>query len=517
MPNGRLRVQFFNDFTGGLNNNQQRQNLSLNETPDCLDVTFNARGGFTTRNGFKTLYTDALLSGGYIGGQFSTGTEQLWGITSTGGLWLWDGTSFVTPVTSNLATNPNSVRGVTWTSKLYFSNWLSGGSYLMRYWNGTSIVTLGNVSNNNYSAPSGANAPQARLIANHSGHMWWADTVESGTRYRSRLRFSHPLQPENFADADYFDIEPDDQTNEITALIPFKNMLLVFKKRGVFAVYGTGRETFVVERVSTDAGVGSQEGVSANSQVAYWWSPDGNVFAFNGSNVVPIGDRIVNVVRDKTIIPGADHRVLWGEEKLWVSLQKQTGGRLLFLFDPFVGKNGAWTRFSFEPADMFWWRRNDGTSQVVFTVAGKSCLYQFGDILQVQDNDNGVISSIAAYYRMAWFTANDTALKKKWRRPTVTVASTTISTLNVEVYYDFDEAAPNRVITLQIAPTAGTYMVWGDNWGGLWSTSDPVYEFDRLSSLGRSNAVQLKFQVTGHTGRWWVDSIAVPYFEKAYR
>jgi hypothetical protein len=108
-------------------------------------------------------------------------------------------------------------------------------------------------------------------------------------------------------------------------------------------------------------------------------------------------------------------------------------------------------------------------------------------------------------------------LKKKWRRPTITVASTSISTLNVEVYYDFDEAAPNRVLTLPIAPTAGTYMVWGDVWGSLWSTSDPVYEFDRLSSLGRSNALQLKFEVTGHTGRWWVDSIAVPFFEKAYR
>jgi hypothetical protein len=514
---GRLRVQFFNDFTGGLNNNQQRQNLALNETPDCLDVVFNARGGFATRNGFQTLYVDALLNGGYIGGQFSIGTEQLWGLTSTGSLWFWNGTSMSLPSITSLVSNPSGVRGVAWGSKLYFANWLSGGSYLMRHWNGTTMTTLGNVVNDNYSAPSGANAPLARLIADHSGHMWWADTVESGTRFRSRLRFSHPLQPENFASDDYFDIEPDDQTNEITALVPFRNMLLVFKKRGVFAVFGTDRESFVVERLSTEAGVGSQEGVAVNSGVAYWWSPDGNVFAFNGSGVVPIGDRIVNVVRDKTVIPGGDHRVLWGEEKLWVSLQKQDGTRILFVYDPSVGERGAWTRFSFQPSDWFWWRRNDGTSQVVFVVPGKSCLYQFGDIFQEQDNDNGVISSVAAYYKMAWFTANDTALKKKWRRPTITVASTSISTLNVEVYYDFDEAAPNRVLTLPIAPTAGTYMVWGDVWSSLWSTSDPVYEFDRLSSLGRSNALQLKFEVTGHTGRWWVDSIAVPFFEKAYR
>jgi len=44
-----------------------------------------------------------------------------------------------------------------------------------------------------------------------------------------------------------------------------------------------------------------------------------------------------------------------------------------------------------------------------------------------------------------------------------------------------------------------------------------VYEFERLSSLGRANAVQLKFRVTGNTNAWWIDSVAIPYLEKAYR
>jgi len=63
--------------------------------------------------------------------------------------------------------------------------------------------------------------------------MWWADTVEGGTRFRSRVRFSHPLQPRDFADADFFDIDPDDQSDQITALVPFKDHLLVFKRRSV--------------------------------------------------------------------------------------------------------------------------------------------------------------------------------------------------------------------------------------------------------------------------------------------
>ena len=60
-------------------------------------------------------------------------------------------------------------------------------------------------------------------------------------------------------------------------------------------------------------------------------------------------------------------------------------------------------------------------------------------------------------------------------------------------------------------------MVWGDDWGSIWAGNDPVYVFQRLGSMGRSHAIQLKFRVTDHASRWWVDSIAIPYLEKAYR
>ena len=66
--------------------------------------------------------------------------------------------------------------------------------------------------------------------SSHQGFMWVADTVESSVRNRSRVRWSHPLQPEDWASADYFDIDPDDESDQITALVPFRDMLLVFKQ-----------------------------------------------------------------------------------------------------------------------------------------------------------------------------------------------------------------------------------------------------------------------------------------------
>lgn len=512
-----LKVAFFDDYSGGLNNNQSRQNLLAAETPDCMDVVFNARGGFVTRRGYRTTTSSAILNGGYIGGQFSAGTEVMWGIDSGGGLFTWNGSTLTDVATASAADSSRTVRGVAWDDRLYFANWLNGGVLLMRFWNGTAFTTLTNTANNNYTSPTAANAPLARLIASHSGHMFWADTVEAGTRYRSRVRFSHPLQPRDFAAADYFDIEPDDQTNQITALVPFKDHLLVFKQKGVFAIYGYDRDTFVVERISTRAGVFSQEQVDTNSGVCYWWSTDGNVYAYNGRGVVPIGERIINVVYDGSVVAGhADHRVMWGENRLWVALKAIDGTRKTFMYDPAVGENGAWTRFSYEISSMFWWVKNDGTSQIMFIKPATGRLYDLGSAAQEQDDNGGVLTPIDAYYRTAWFTAKDTALKKRWRRPTVTVAANDDCLLNVDVYHDFDESGANRTLLLNVTSASGN-MVWGNNWGSVWAGDDPVYEFDRLSSPGRSNAIQFKFRMTGHTSKWWIDSYALPYYEKAYR
>lgn len=515
-----LKVQFFNDFTGGLNNNQQRQNLEPNETPDCMDVVFNNRGGFRTRRGFSTLTSASNLNGGYIGGSFSAGTEVLWGIGHGGGLWTYDGTTYTDVTTANSVDSNVVVKSAVWDDKLYFANWLSSSTLLMRYWDGSSLTTLTNTANNDYTAPTGGNAPLARHIANHSGHMFWADTTESATRYRSRLRFSHPLQPEDFADNDYFDIEPADQTDEITALVPFQNMMLVFKRKGVYGLYGYDRETFIVQRLSTQAGVSCREAVDTNSGIAYWWSLDGNVYAFNGSGIVPVGDRIKGIVNDGITVTGClTNRVRWIDNQLWVSLKKTGGDRILFVYDPSVGQNGAWTKFSFAPTSMFWWKRSGAQSKIVFLKESSNYLYDMSDPDKEGDTTGATTAVIPAYYKMAWYSALDTGLGKRWSRPTVTAASTAVGVLVVEVYHDFNEAVIDRTLLMDVDGTETGRMYWGDDWGTDWNAndSDVVYEFRRLSSLGRANAVQLKFRMTNSTNAWWIDSVAIPYLEKAYR
>lgn len=519
MPRGNLKVRFFNDFTGGLNNNSQRQLLAANESPDCLNMEFNNRGGFSLRRGYATVGHNSGLLGGAVIGQWSdVTTEYLWGVRSDGGMWtMTDDGVYSAPSTTNLPALSSPLRAATWDGKLYFANWVSSNiRYVKRYNSG--FTTLGVAANNNYTAPTGGNGVQARLIANHSGHMFWADTEESGLRYRSRVRFSHPLQPEDFAAADYFDIETDDGTNQITALVPFRNMLLVFKQRGVFAIYGTARDSFVVERVSTQAGVFSQEGVCTSANSAFWWSTDGNVYAFDGDSVTPIGDRIVNIYESGSIAAGGDHRTMWADERLWVSLDGPGTTRYLYVYDPAVGSQGAWTQFNFAPTSMFWWRQSSGATKTTFMLNGGTDILYMGGLTQQTDETNGVAVRIDGHYKTAWFSAENTALMKRWRRPTITVAARDNCIFTTEVYYDFDEDSVNRTLTLPI--NAGGTMVWGDPWGATaWQAdvNEVVYEFGRLPSLGRSHAIQLKFFASDHNTRWWMDSYAVPYLEKAMR
>lgn len=519
MARRNLKIEFFNDFTGGLNNSDSRQNLLPNETPDCQDVVFSNRGGFRTRNGYKSILTQAALDDGYIGGQFSAGTDVLWGITNAGGLWTWNGATYTAVSTTNPVDAGTVVRSAVWGDKLYFANWVSSGTFYMRYWNGSAFTALTNTANDNYTAPTGGNAPLARLIANHSGHMWWADTTESSVRYRSRLRFSHPLQPEDFAADDYFDIEPSDQSDRITALYSFQDTLLVFKRRAVFAVYGYDRESFVVEKLSGVAGVSCQDVIAANAGVVYWWSIDGNVYAFNGRGIVPIGDRIRGIVDDGVVVVGClTNRLFWADNQLWVSLNKTDNTRVMFVYDPSVGRNGAWTRYSFAPTSGFWWKPSAAATQIVFTLENQGYLFEYGDLAQEFDEIGTTDQVIPAYYKMAWYSALDTGLKKRWARPTVTAASNGSGILVTDVFHDFEESLPERTLSVQLAALQYGGMVWGDDWGDDWSgTGQVAYSFDKLPSLGRSNAIQLEFRVTGSLNSWWVDSVAIPYLEKAYR
>jgi hypothetical protein len=412
-----------------------------------------------------------------------------------------------------------------WNTKIYFANCRNAGAIIMRTRAGATLGTaavLGNAVNNNYTAPTGGNAPLARLITEHQGFMFWADTVEAGTRFPHRVRWSHPLQPEDFAAADFFDIDMDDSGDQITALVPFKNQLLVFKKKSVWAIFGYDKDSFTPQRIGTVAGAPSQEAVTTNASTCYWWSTEGNVYAYNGTGIVPIGDRITGVVRDGLLKSGGDHRCYWMQDRLYVSLVKTNNfNRFTFVYDPRVGKRGAWTQYSWQIDSMATWKKVDGSFSLWMRYFnGGPNIYQLNVTGQIEDEfTSGTLTPIQGYYSTAWFSAQDTALMKQWKRILMTSATKDPCTFQVEVYHDFNDSAVKRTLTFDNIAPGGTFL-WGTGlWGSAsWTGSDGAnYDFIRLPSAGRSHAIRLKFSVVDNVSTWWVDSFTLPFVEKSYR
>lgn len=533
MANGRKKVQYFSDFTGGLNWQNEQQDLALNESPDMLDVDIQPHGGFVVRNGVTHAATSGFLDvdaygtpdGAYILGQVSLGTEYLLGVSYDGSMWKWDGATF-----SNISTTPQFtdstaefMRMATYNNKVYLVNcWESGVLKSKRLTGATLgvVTTLTNTFNNDYTAPDSGDVPLSRVIANHQGHMFVADTTESGTRYRHRVRWSHPLQPEDWASADYFDIDNYDSTDQIVALQPFRDRLLVFKRRSVYAIFGYDRDSFVVERIAGAAGTTGQEAVAVSEQNVFWWSPDGNVYAYNGSQVAQIGDNISLIHKNNRMTASGLANLCWADDRLWVALRSSaTAASWLLVFDPRLGKKGAWTEYSYAATSMAFYKSTSGVNTLYGLIAGNSVLYKFNVPTQEQDEfSDGVLTPISgAYFKTAWFSGGDTALKKNFKRLHMTAASNTAGDLLADVFVDFSRSA-NRTLTMPFDIT-GANMVWGTGlWGtDMWGGEDSAYEFDRLQSAGRGHSIQLKFRFPTSTGRWWVDSFTLPYVEKFYR
>ena len=540
-------VMYLEDFRGGLNLTAQQQNLGPKESPDVLNIDFGVAGGITSRGGFRSQGTDQNLDDARFLGATYFSDDVVIILGDGGDMYEWDGSTL--DKTPNSATRTltddmtRNVRMAAFGGKAYFANCLSSSTLIMRGWDGTTLddLSTGWSFNDDYTTPttigSGYVVP-ARHIAHHNTHMWVADTVESGGRYSSRLRWSHLGQPEDWATNDYVDIDDFDEGDPITALVPFRDMLLVFKRSSVHAIFGYNRTEFFREQIAPVSGVNDPRAVATNAGVCYWFSGDGTIMAFNGRQVAPLTQNLKWWVQTGKIKAGGDHVLAWSDGRLWISAEAgsaEIADRYLFVWDADIK---ALTRYDLQPSDIFHWERLDQEHDPLFLVGAPdiniwrydrayeadlydgTILLEDGTALLLEDGtyaelEAAVTQRIDAYYRTAWQTAGETATKKRWKRPRVTAAATGDATIQIDVYHDFNSNETKKTSSFPISGDENAQ--WGSAvWGvDVWSTgADDVYEFSREPSGGSARAIQYKICSPDNAARWWVDSIAVPFRRK---
>ena len=507
-------VAYLDQFQGGLNLTRNTQAIPQDQTPESVNMDFGLRGGFTLRGGFQTQLNDSRLDGG----RFILASDQVYIQGNEGSLLEWDGslTDTLYDVTDN---DDERVRGAAFNDYIYFANGRSGGAIIMQQWDGSFLTTLNNNFNDNYLSPTTGNMPQARFIAAHNGFLFVADTVESSVRYPARVRFSHEQNVESWATDDWFNVGEPGLDDPITSLVPFSSMLLIFKRSSVWALFGYDKDTFTLERITNASGTCTCGAIAVNSGVAYWFSTDGQLMAYNGQGVAVMSQPIDWWSQIGKIKHGGAHRLMWSDGRLWCALEAgsaESVGHWLFIWDPSIK---AFTRYDRDVTDLVHWSKFGADGDPLFLENGSEDMFRFDTAYEVDiDTPSGTLP-IRGEFRTAWLTAGETATRKRWKRPRVTAASNGEATIDVDVYLDFEDQVPARSMTFNIEP-ADDAVVWGGvNWGeSTWYVGPgEYYEFERLSSSGSGYAVSYKFSSATNLGRWWVDGIAVPFRRKEVR
>jgi hypothetical protein len=507
----RTQLYSLRDFTGGLNLVADTFKLQENESPDLLNVDIDRRGGFQVRRGVYPYSATALSAAPntiwsyndtgtvYTMAQVGTGVRH-----STGSAWTTLTRMAGATPTDDLGTaDGTDVCAVTFNNISY---WARGNRDIVKWDGGANATVLTSNFNDTTTATSG-NIPRADHMAVHSGYLWVAGTWESDVHYPNRVRWSWANtfndSGENWRLNDYIDIDDGKDSDYITAIIPYGDQLIVFKRDSVYAVYGYSGESFSVVNISNTVGAVSHQAAIATPAGLYFFDHQTGLNRYDGRSVTWVFEQIWPAMRDGSI-PSAliDNVDLgWVENRLWVSVPwdelPAVPRGMTFVLDPRVKQGGSWTKYSLQAGPF---ARGHRTEEYLGYLHGTNRIYRFDVQDQHYDyfNAAGGPTVINAYYRTKWIDLGEPAVKKRWRRTEALMQVDQGYDLPVVSYSDYDPTVTVKNFSFNSVPSPSgiTDGIWDDpasDWDDAnWARSGVYGYVDRGSTLGIARSVSLK-------------------------
>jgi hypothetical protein len=317
-----------------------------------------------------------------------------------------------------------------------------------------------------------------QTIAYHYGQLFVGNTVEGSptpVRYKSRLRWSHPGDPERWREDDWIDIDVGKDGDQITALVPYRDHLLIFKNNSVHALYGDSPETFTVVNLSNDFGCLEQEGVVATPFGVFFFDQNSGVWQWDGARFVWRFENMNSLLREDIIPPDERASVTlgWVNNRLYVGVPYEgvatERGRTL-VYDPAIGQNGVWCEYTVGLGPFASIRKTDDTIMPVAGCSGTRLL----QMLEQPGNTDAltfaivdgvaepVEQAIIGSFRMPWLDMNPGSVKQ-WKRPDVVVSSNGELNLVVEAFFDYvyQSGSPRKTFSVSRTPEGGE-LDWAD-------------------------------------------------------
>lgn len=516
-----LQLLRTDDFTGGLNLRANPFQLGGNESPDMLNVDIDPRGGFVKRPGSSRYEVDPmsgvsptqlmrLLPFNHSANRslvLMTQTQMLY-IDEGADAWVEAFSAGMVPPVYGFGCSAfeaaDGLGPLLYVSSLYESGWVWDGSAE------TSLTASGPGEwQDDFSTPTGTHLPQAEHLATHVDRLWAASVQEDGTLYTSRLRFSHPLFPQSWRENDYIDIPDGGQS--ITGIVSFAGNLVVFKQNAVYILTGYSTDTFQLVPLSLKHGCVNPLSFTEQNGLLYFLDSSLGLFAFDGSRIVNVMEPLWEGLN--TYNTDSTSRVWSAKGRVYVSLDDVE----TYVYDPRVGRGGAWTRYSVKGAvgTEALWHGCEWDDKAFFLLdESKAVMYLETDSSYstdwVGDDERGV----DAYYVTRWHDAGNVSVKKRWRRvDMICHQPATDYDLDMKVYYDWQEGVVRRSTTTTVqASAAANPMLWGSsNWGSsTWGFAVSGNRYVRSAALGPARAVQVR--IAGPSSLpWGVDSLTYKF------
>lgn len=517
------------DFTGGLNLSRALLQLGDEESPDLLNVDVDPRGGFGLRRGVQP-YGGVLAGAAHTLLSYQTSGNAAQAMAGNGTtLYRLSGGTWTSTITSLSSTTP--WRSVTFKDRIYI---LTGNNAPKR-WDGSSAVTLtasgsGNWNDDIASPTAHASTgkmPKALVGATYMGSVFVGNITEGSTAYPCRVRWSHPLFCEDWRSLDYIDIEPEDGES-ITALVPLEDRLLVFKQSSIHAIYGAPPESIQVSPISRELGAPSQEAVCGSDVGVMFWHEGTGAHLLKGDVLRGIkgswiGERIYPAIEDGRISSGRmdEVQVGWLNRRLWVSVPWEGSAtkNRVFVYDPFCGKEGAWTFYDLAVGPFLSLPTAGSGDTPLAASVGTSYVVQLEVFDLATDNYGGGAAHIDSYYTTRWWDLGHPLVKKRWKRPEVVLLAGQDAVIPVNVLRDYDPTFHFKTFNLNTTADSAEAEWDVDDWDdALWGREGGERNVvERGSPLGNARAVSLKFNGPATNVPWRVDALSMKWIAKRVR
>ena len=553
----RLQPENLVDFTGGLNYSTDQFSLATNETPDLLNIDLDPRSGFSTRRGWQRWNTDEIADvtpwqprNAVVHTEPSG--DQIVFVVNDGVIYAAPESATFTPIVGPVAQGtPHDADFVSWGSDVYVSCGMLQPSY--RIDQTMAATALAADSWSEVDAPVVNSMPHAEYCEAHAGYLFVGCTVEAGVNHFTRIRWSHPNRPDAWRTDDFLDI--DAYGGKITALLSFRDHLLIFKTTSMWALYGYDDGSWQLVLVSSSIGCPTITAITKSETTVFFFSASNKngIYAYAGSDPTYISDNLRPAMRE--IVSFDNVFVSWANRKLWVSVpwfkgQASLDPQSVFIFDQNVGQ-GAWTQYAASsgaiasvvdgsdinakfPLAAFW--STQAATMVVLDVIDDAydkivippSLGALPDAYitthadeEIEVNGSSTQQSFETYYRTPWMHGGSPDVKKSFRRPMFICRRTPHRVdLLVLQYRDYDEVTirrtglvPGVADDIQMWSDAGSGDPNGADWGGgaRWGAQVQGASMSRGGPMGHCVALQMKVTPAPDTlmRKWGVDGIVV--------